>query len=194
MWMNPHDIPLDSVYHWVNPATSAHLVTSPLLAFEQVCGSAPLPWRTDIERFGFTARSAPFGGGGFDWQGLQLIIKPPGAGGDSVTAARGLFAVLDIELTKGCANEANGTRAVVTWSGDGSASRTTGGYSGLAAVITGGAAGELHDYLLVAQCPNTAAVSELALWATHPSHPWSAPTDTQVLGAMNTALCSGDIG
>jgi hypothetical protein len=193
MWISARDIPLDWIYRWPTLAASAHPVTSPLFAFEQACGSTPDPWRSDIEKLGYAAMSAPFGRGGTDWQGLQLIVRPPGTGDTSISAARGLFNLLYIELTQACATAVNGAHATVAFDGSGGAGTSSVGYRGLAATVTGGPTSELHDYLVLAHCAHGAAVSELALWASRPTHPWPAPAGAQVLDAMHAALCSGDV-
>jgi hypothetical protein len=188
-WINPGDIPLDSAFHWTAPAASAHQVTSPLFAFEQACGSTPEPWRTNIEGSGYSAQAAPFGKAGTDWQGQQLILKPPGTGDNSINGARSVFNVLQTEVTS-CANAPNGAQAAITWQGDGPTNRLPiKGFSGLAAVVQHSPMGELHDYLLVAYCNNTGTVAELALWASQPSQPWSARSDVEVLTAINASLC-----
>ncbi len=86
MWINPHDIPGDSVYHWPNLAASAHQATSPMFAFEQACGSTPESWRANIGEGGSAAQIARFGDD-YDattWHGQQIIFAAPGAGDESV--------------------------------------------------------------------------------------------------------------
>ena len=190
MWINPVDIPLNSAFHWTAPAASAHQATSPMFAFEQACGSTPEPWRKDIEGSGYSAQVAPFGNPGTDWQGQQLILKPPGTGDRSINGARSVFNVLANEVTT-CADAPNGAHASKTWQGDGpSNTPPKAGFSGLAAVVVHSPIGELHEYLLVAYCNNSGTVAELALWASQPSQPWSARSDVDVVSAINSSLCA----
>lgn len=196
MWINPHDIPGDSVYHWPNLAASAHQATSPMFAFEQACGSTPESWRANIGEGGSAAQVARFGDD-YDattWHGQQIIFAAPGAGDDSVNSARNFSNSLYNEMAI-CSNTPNGgPRISITWQGEGGGNTPLASARGMAAVFQHSPIGELHDYLVLSSCNNSGVVSELALWAGQPAQSWSAPSDEVVLGAINSALCGRGTG
>ncbi len=179
-WIDPAALPLFSTYRWPGLAGVAVTATNPRFRFEEVCGSPPVP--DDPRSFAVAARAAVAQPEG-EWQLQVQVIHWRGEtwrGGQLATA------VYDkaVSALRGCQLTSPMT----------SPSLTTDSPDRMAAVISGVLPGQgvLRQYLLVN--PYNSTVVEVAMWTTTPPRvDWPSVPDAQVLGAMNTPLCTAYI-
>ncbi|MEZ0094406.1 hypothetical protein [Streptacidiphilus sp. EB129] len=181
VWMAARSIPLDPDYHWTAPAGIAQGVSNPTFAFERLCHATRDP-SNDLSDWHGPAAQAQFGTGnssGGDWQGQQTVIRFPGTSSAAAQLSWSLYQGLQQELNA-CGSSASGAKVKLTSSGT----------QDLAAVVTipqpGGGTITLHQYLAL----TGTTVAELAVSSQHPSHSWSAPSDTSVLAALQLGLQS----
>lgn len=178
-WMAPAAIPLNSVYQWPGLPGLAVTTPAPRFAFEEVCGSLPVPG--DARDYSVAAQAA--------------VPKPPGQWqlrvqllhwrGDTAYSGPIASTVFDTARAR--------LRACQLTAPLASPSITTDDPRRIAAVLSVPGQRLMHQYLLTH--PASSTIVELAMWSTPPPQvAWPAVPDTQILDAIGAPLCDAYLG
>ncbi len=175
-WISPSAIPLNEVYDWPKLAGLAVTARPPRLRFEELCAIPSLPG--DPRNYAVAERATVSNPRG-QWQLQAQVLHWRGETWLGGQLAQGTFAAA-VDALRDCQS---GNPAA-------SASLIVDEPDRFAAVISGPVV--LHEYLVAD--PVNSTVTELALWTDAPAQtPWPALTDTAVLDALGTPLCTAYI-
>jgi hypothetical protein len=178
-WIQPHAVPLDSVYNWSSLAGSAAQVTGavpgPRFRFEDLCATPAVP--RDARDSAVAARVAVAHPDG-QWQLQAQILHWRGDTARGGPTAASVFGNA-VAALRGCQRGAPAQ----------SPSITSDEPNRMAAVISGPVV--MHTYLVAHVASST--ISELTLWSSGPQVAWPAMADDSVLNSMTAPLCDAYI-
>lgn len=176
-WVKPSAIPLDSVYRWPELAGLAVTARPARFRFEEECGT---PAVAGDPRGYAVAEKATVSTESGQWQLQAQVVHWRGDTWLGGELAQGAVAAAMSALRDCQAGNPAASASLVVDQPD-----------RFAAVISGPVI--LHEYLLAD--PVNSTVTELALWSQAPVRtPWPTVTDTAVLDALGTPLCTAYIG
>lgn len=175
-WITPEAIPLDSVYSWPELAGLAVTARPPRFRFEELCGTLAIPG--DPRSYAVAERVVVSNPGG-QWQLQAQVVHWRGDTWLGGELAQGTFQAAVAALRACQSTNPTASPSLVVDQAD-----------RFAAAISGPVV--LHEYLLADAVNST--VTELALWSQSPPQiPWPLVSDTGVLDALGTPLCTAYI-
>lgn len=175
-WITPSAIPLDSVYSWPKLAGLAVTSRPARFRFEELCGSVAMPG--DPRGYAVAERvvvSNPSG----QWQLQAQVVHWRGDTWLGGELAQETLKAAVVALRACQSTNPTASPSLIVDQAD-----------RFAAAISGPVI--LHEYLLAD--PVNSTVTELALWSQSPPQiPWPLVSDTGVLDALGTPLCTAYI-